>query len=192
MIIPSKEKKGLWDRILDDDESIRHLLRHFPNGPILRTLDVFREDEENETRALEILEFPHLWEKKGVLAQNMGRSILYAWLATVLGAVITSVLLIAPPLVHAEMLMVDYILPNIVSQVVLSLIFSLFVSLLDAIFGSLESDVFLWACFCFFSRRVDFFIAKGASDWELGREGAAAGNQRELYNFFLRKLRLIK
>lgn len=42
------KKKDLWERILDEDESIRYLLKHFPNGPLMRTLDAFREDEEHE------------------------------------------------------------------------------------------------------------------------------------------------
>ncbi|MDN3506473.1 MAG: hypothetical protein P0S96_04515 [Simkaniaceae bacterium] len=48
-----KEKadtKGLevWLDLQDKDESIRYLLNHYPNGPILRTLDAFREEEEFE------------------------------------------------------------------------------------------------------------------------------------------------
>jgi len=42
--------KGLqiWVDLQDTDESIRYLLNHYPNGPILRTLDAFREEEEFE------------------------------------------------------------------------------------------------------------------------------------------------
>lgn len=45
-----EEKKELqvWKDLTDMDESIRHLLNHYPNGPILRTLDAFREEEEYE------------------------------------------------------------------------------------------------------------------------------------------------
>lgn len=38
----------LWRELEDHDESIRYLLNHYPNGPILRTLDAFRQEEEYE------------------------------------------------------------------------------------------------------------------------------------------------
>lgn len=43
-------EKGVhfWDLLLDEDEQIRHLLKHYPNGPLLKTLDAFREGEGNE------------------------------------------------------------------------------------------------------------------------------------------------
>nr|NGX48145.1 hypothetical protein [Chlamydiota bacterium] len=44
------DEKGLqiWKDLQDQDESIRYLLSHYPNGPLLRTLDAFREEEEFE------------------------------------------------------------------------------------------------------------------------------------------------
>ena len=44
------EQKALqmWKDLADQDESIRYLLKHYPNGPLLRTLDAFREEEEFE------------------------------------------------------------------------------------------------------------------------------------------------
>lgn len=44
------EQKDLqiWLDLQDQDESMRYLLKHYPNGPILRTLDAFREEEEFE------------------------------------------------------------------------------------------------------------------------------------------------
>ncbi len=38
----------VWKDLQDADESIRFLLKHYPNGPILRILDAFREEEELE------------------------------------------------------------------------------------------------------------------------------------------------
>ncbi|MES2345446.1 MAG: hypothetical protein V4494_05880 [Chlamydiota bacterium] len=37
-----------WDALLDEDDQIRYLLKHYPNGPLLKTLDAFREGEESE------------------------------------------------------------------------------------------------------------------------------------------------
>lgn len=37
-----------WTDLLDQDESLRYLTRHYPNGPLMRTLDMFREEEEYE------------------------------------------------------------------------------------------------------------------------------------------------
>ncbi|NGX37323.1 MAG: hypothetical protein K1000chlam2_00477 [Chlamydiae bacterium] len=38
----------MWMDLLSEDESLRFLLAHYPNGPIMRTLDAFREEEEFE------------------------------------------------------------------------------------------------------------------------------------------------
>jgi len=35
-----------WEDLRDEDESLRYLLKHYPNGPILRILDSFREEGE--------------------------------------------------------------------------------------------------------------------------------------------------
>ncbi|MBS0630162.1 MAG: hypothetical protein JSS30_08095 [Verrucomicrobia bacterium] len=47
---PQAEDKKLqmWTDLLDLDESLRYLTRHYPNGPLMRTLDMFREEEEYE------------------------------------------------------------------------------------------------------------------------------------------------
>lgn len=47
---PAAEEKKLqmWTDLLDEDESLRYLTRHYPNGPLMRTLDMFREEEEYE------------------------------------------------------------------------------------------------------------------------------------------------
>ncbi len=37
-----------WEDLREDDKSVRYLLKHYPNGPILRILDSFREEEETE------------------------------------------------------------------------------------------------------------------------------------------------
>ncbi len=37
-----------WSTLLDEDESIRTLLKRYPNGPLLKTLDTFREGEGGE------------------------------------------------------------------------------------------------------------------------------------------------
>lgn len=42
------EPLAFWTNILDDDENMRALLKKFPSGPILKTLDLFREHEERE------------------------------------------------------------------------------------------------------------------------------------------------
>lgn len=43
-------EKGVqfWSVLLDEDEQIRYILKHYPNGPLLKTLDAFREGEEHE------------------------------------------------------------------------------------------------------------------------------------------------
>lgn len=42
------KKLQLWADFTDEDESLRLLARHYPNGPLMRTLDMFREEEEYE------------------------------------------------------------------------------------------------------------------------------------------------
>jgi len=37
---------SFWNSLLDEDEKMRHLLKNYPNGPLLKTLDAFREGEE--------------------------------------------------------------------------------------------------------------------------------------------------
>lgn len=37
---------SFWHQILEDDESLRNLLKHYPSGPLLKTLDVFKEEDE--------------------------------------------------------------------------------------------------------------------------------------------------
>jgi hypothetical protein len=43
-----KLRKGetIWNQLLIDDEELRSLLKHFPNGPLFKILDVIREEEE--------------------------------------------------------------------------------------------------------------------------------------------------
>ncbi|MCI5051765.1 MAG: hypothetical protein MRY21_01350 [Simkaniaceae bacterium] len=42
------EKKGsVWTDILDRQEKIYDLLMHYPNGPLFKTLDIFREQEQS-------------------------------------------------------------------------------------------------------------------------------------------------
>lgn len=43
-----KEELQFWVDLADSDASIRYLLKHYPNGPIMRALDVFREEEESQ------------------------------------------------------------------------------------------------------------------------------------------------
>jgi hypothetical protein len=35
---------AFWNNLLDGDEQMRQLLKHYPNGPLLKTLDVFRDE----------------------------------------------------------------------------------------------------------------------------------------------------
>jgi hypothetical protein len=35
---------SLWNNLIDDDHSIRFLLKQFPNGPLMKTLDLFQKD----------------------------------------------------------------------------------------------------------------------------------------------------
>jgi hypothetical protein len=35
---------ALWNNLLDENEHIRYLLKHYPNGPVLRAIDVFRSE----------------------------------------------------------------------------------------------------------------------------------------------------
>ncbi len=42
------EKQPFWSLLLDEDESIRALLRQYPSGPLLKTLDIFREEEAKD------------------------------------------------------------------------------------------------------------------------------------------------
>jgi hypothetical protein len=44
---PMQQGVHFWDVLLDEDEQIRFLLKHYPNGPLLKTLDAFREGEES-------------------------------------------------------------------------------------------------------------------------------------------------
>lgn len=52
-LIGKKKKEELtkgvsfWDGLLDSDEEIRDKLKRYPNGPLLKTLDAFREGEEH-------------------------------------------------------------------------------------------------------------------------------------------------
>jgi len=41
-----KNPLWLWNSLLDEDEKLRSLLKHFPNGPLMKTLDVILEGEE--------------------------------------------------------------------------------------------------------------------------------------------------
>ncbi len=43
-----KNPLWLWNSLLDDDEKLRSFLKRFPNGPLMKTLDVLREGEERE------------------------------------------------------------------------------------------------------------------------------------------------
>lgn len=47
---PKAEKKEMqiWEDLKREDENIRYLLKHYPNGPLLKTLDAFRNEEEFE------------------------------------------------------------------------------------------------------------------------------------------------
>jgi hypothetical protein len=38
----------MWNRLLDQDESIRYLLKRYPSGPLLKTLDFFRDGQETQ------------------------------------------------------------------------------------------------------------------------------------------------
>lgn len=40
------QKLQIWNDLEETDQAIRYLLNHYPNGPLLRTLDAFREEEE--------------------------------------------------------------------------------------------------------------------------------------------------
>ncbi len=37
---------SVWNQLLDSDQEIRHLLKQFPNGPLMKTVDAFREEVE--------------------------------------------------------------------------------------------------------------------------------------------------
>lgn len=37
---------SLWNNLRDHDDSIRYILKHYPNGPILKTIQLFTEDKE--------------------------------------------------------------------------------------------------------------------------------------------------
>lgn len=45
---PKPKKGAFFDELVDQDNALRHLLKHYPNGPILRILDSLREEEELE------------------------------------------------------------------------------------------------------------------------------------------------
>lgn len=54
-LLGSREKKQseisqlqVWTDFRDEDACIRYLLKHYPNGPVLKILDSFREEEELE------------------------------------------------------------------------------------------------------------------------------------------------
>ncbi len=37
---------SIWDHLLEDDERIRRLLKHYPNGPLLKALDALNEGDQ--------------------------------------------------------------------------------------------------------------------------------------------------
>lgn len=37
---------SIWNNLLDEDDQIRNLLKYYPNGPLFKTLDAFREGSE--------------------------------------------------------------------------------------------------------------------------------------------------
>lgn len=45
---PIDRSQPFWNILLEEDESIRALLKTYPNGPLLKTLDIFREEDEKE------------------------------------------------------------------------------------------------------------------------------------------------
>ncbi|NGX39061.1 MAG: hypothetical protein KR126chlam1_00381 [Chlamydiae bacterium] len=45
---PKEKSLKIWADLRDADLDIRYLLRHYPNGPLMRTLDAFRDEEEFE------------------------------------------------------------------------------------------------------------------------------------------------
>jgi hypothetical protein len=45
---PAKKASGVWEEILQEDEQIRSVLKQHPSGPILKTLDYFREGDEKK------------------------------------------------------------------------------------------------------------------------------------------------
>ncbi|MBI2743393.1 MAG: hypothetical protein HYX48_05695 [Chlamydiales bacterium] len=44
--IKRKKSHTVWEELLEDDERIRYVLKRYPNGPLLKTLDLFREGDE--------------------------------------------------------------------------------------------------------------------------------------------------
>jgi hypothetical protein len=39
--LPTHSPVAFWNVLLDEDENIRHFLKHYPNGPLLRAVDLF-------------------------------------------------------------------------------------------------------------------------------------------------------
>lgn len=77
-----------------------------------------------------------------IVISNVGRSLAYVCVALILGAAITVVLLVLPPLSYGEMWAVNYALEPAVSSVVRLLLFGLVFSFVGSIIGSLASDAF--------------------------------------------------
>lgn len=46
--IPKQRGDTPWTQFLLEDENFRNLLTHFPNGPLLKVLDLIREDQDEE------------------------------------------------------------------------------------------------------------------------------------------------
>lgn len=44
----SSGAQSVWNSLTKDDESIRNVLKRYPNGPLLKTLDALREGEDKE------------------------------------------------------------------------------------------------------------------------------------------------
>lgn len=42
-----KNPLWVWNALVDEDEHLRHFLKKYPNGPLLKTLDVMRESEDH-------------------------------------------------------------------------------------------------------------------------------------------------
>ncbi len=48
LIQEGKNPLWLWNSLLDEDEKLRDRLKQYPNGPMMKTLDIMREGEERE------------------------------------------------------------------------------------------------------------------------------------------------
>lgn len=77
-----------------------------------------------------------------ILILNVGRSLAYSCLSLIIGASLSVILLVSPPLVYGEMWDVNYTLEAALQPVMRLLLFAIVFSFVGVLLGSFISDAF--------------------------------------------------